>query len=139
MNEQEKDKIYIDKLENWKGGRANGYYEPFKDEIHVLNGADCMLRARIHEGTHRKRRNKLTFKFASIIRIPASNAIMLAVLFGLAFYGIAYVTLQAMIPFYFFASTYIALMFCSAYEETVANRAMTTSCREIKQNGKEPL
>ena len=131
----DKNRIFVDSLENWKGGKANGYYEPFKDEVHVLNGKDAEFRALIHEKTHQARRNHLSFKFASIVQSPAFY-IFLAAMVALAVYGALIATIQSLIPFFFFTATFIFLTGCSAYEEALANRAMNQSIKLIQQNEK---
>ena len=131
------EKTVIDRLENWKGGRANGYYEPFKDEIHVLNGQDSVFRALIHEKVHRRRRNKWTFKIATITQMPFMFWVLFTIMMFLSAYTVALHTVTSTIPLFTIGITFLFCLMCGHYEEYKANSAMMKSCRIIKQNGSE--
>src|ERR1017187_7124588 len=80
-------KIIIDRLETWNLGKASGYFEKAKDEIHILSGEDQEFRTLIHETTHADRQNKSTFRLASFFKTPLVNAILLAIMVFFAFYS----------------------------------------------------
>ncbi len=134
------DKIIYDSLEDWKGGKASGYYEPTRGEIHILRGKDQERRALAHENVHASRSNKLTFKLAELMSIKALGYILLAlmVLFGLYGSITAPMSLTGLIPFFFVAALYLTFYGCLAYEEMIADYTVAKSIRNL-QNGEIKL
>jgi hypothetical protein len=125
------EKIIYDSLEDWKGGKSAGYYEPFLNEIHILKGKDIEFRTLLHEKVHASRKTKLTFKLASIIQIEMVRNTLFGIFTVLTAIGL--LTAQY-IPFLFMAIFFLFCLFCSAYEEYRADITTLKSMREIKRN-----
>ncbi len=125
-----KTKIVKETLETWKGGKADGYFEPLTNEIHILQGKDVEFRTEIHEKVHADRQNKLTFKLGSLLQISGVSQFIFAVMIIL---GIAGAATQALIPFFFIAGIFTVLIFCYMFEELRADQVMLKSMKEIKR------
>jgi hypothetical protein len=126
-------KEYFHKLEDWEGGKANGYYEPLTDEIHILRSESMMFRVLLHERIHASRRKKLTCKVGALISInPVRNFMFLLTLI---FASLSF-TLGIM-PFLIVAGLFMSLIFCSAYEEFIVDSTVSRSVNQIKFNGEK--
>lgn len=126
-------KEIYDSLENWAAGKACGYYEPFKDEIHILKAKDQEFRALVHERAHAARKEFMTFKLASIFAVPQVTYILFGVLIMTAVIGV----LSSIYPFFGMVVIFAFLQSCHVYEEYKADKIMLTSSKAIKQNGGE--
>ena len=138
-------KTIIERLETWKGGRSNGYYEPFKDEIHVLKGVDIESRILLHERIHASRKDKITFKMASLLQIPAISNFLLGLLVLFSVFAVVPVLLDPSItvfynavPLFVIAGFFMYLNVCLTYEEEVANKAVMTSLRWLQHSSNQP-
>lgn len=125
-------KEYRDTLETWKGGKANGYYEPFLNEIHILCGEDLEFRTSIHERIHAERRNKTSARFAYILQIREVTNFLFSVLIILAITG----AVTNILPFFFVSGLFGFLLACLTFEELKADSLTEKSMREIKRNGR---
>jgi hypothetical protein len=68
--------VIFDSLEDWKGGSNVGYYLPKTNTIHILKGEYQEQRTLKHELIHAARRNKWTFKLASISNNHITTALL---------------------------------------------------------------
>jgi hypothetical protein len=131
-------KIVYETLETYQGGKSNGYYEPFKNEIHILKGKDAEFRALLHEKVHAARKEEVSFKFASLLQVPALNYMMFGLLLIFAIYALFMAkSLANTIPFLFIAGIYSFFIGCVAYEEAVADKLTLKSAKAIRQNGSD--
>jgi hypothetical protein len=132
-------KIIKETLRTWEYGKASAYFNPFSNEIHLLNGQDLEDRAETHERIHWMRQDKVTFQLASLIEYPAAVNLMFSLVIALAVFGAASISFMGgsllnLTPMLFAAAVFTALLTCHAYEEHVADQAVAKSCRETKQN-----
>lgn len=111
-------KTFIDSLEVWDGGKANGYFDFETDEIHVLRGEDQEKRTQRHEEIHASRRNKATFRLA----IAAKNLYVIVFFVGTC---ISLQALQLIGPFFIAFFAYIFLVSCVFYEEYRAEKGVS--------------
>lgn len=125
-------KIIIDRLETWNLGKASGYFEKAKDEIHILSGEDQEFRTLVHETTHADRQNKPTFRLASFFKTPIITAFLLVSLTFMVFYD-SFIS-HNYGGFVVVGFIYSIGFFCEIYEEAKADKAMLKSCREIRVN-----
>jgi fatty acid desaturase len=134
MTETPENRLVMETLETWKGGpKAVGYYQPFTNEIHILNSSDIFQRTLIHERCHALRREKTTFKLAQVFAFPAFNFILFSIMLLLAVVGV----FSSLIPFLSVATIFICLLFCHIYEEYKADLMVSQTIKEIKKNGGE--
>jgi hypothetical protein len=125
-------KIIIDRLETWNLGKASGYFEKAKDEIHILSGEDQEFRTLVHETTHADRQNKSTFRLASFFKTPVVYAVLLTLLVFWGFYG--ELINHNLYGFIAVGFVFSIGFFCEIYEEYKADQAMLKSCQEIRVN-----
>jgi hypothetical protein len=130
-------KEIFDSLETWEGGKTFGYYEPFKDEIHILRSESMMFKVLLHERIHASRKDKLSFKLAEIIQIPVVAKFLFGIFIVLAIYGIYGNTMLTAVPAIFIALLFTVLMGCITYEEYVADSLVARSVNQIKRNGEK--
>ncbi len=110
----------------WQGGQSNGYYEPDTDTISVLQSVDLELRTVFHEQAHASRRNKLSFKLASLLANPITNLMFVGIL---AVFAVAAFINFA--PFIVCSSFYLLLYFLHTNEENIANRTANKRLRDV--------
>jgi fatty acid desaturase len=128
-------KIIIESLETWTGGKATGYYQPFKNEIHVLRGKDLEHRALYHEKVHANRRDKRTAKFAQVFAVPIIPQLYFGLLMVLAVVGV----FTSIIPFLVTAGMFLFFIVCHVYEEYIADSLTARNSNEIRKLGETVL
>lgn len=121
-------KVMIHTFRDWDGGKADGYYEPASDTIHILRGEDLELRARIHEGVHASRCGKLSFRLARLVANPLVNCFMWALFVASALTALL---LQFTLLFFFMGMWYMLMLGCWAYEEAVADQKTMQTIKAI--------
>jgi hypothetical protein len=119
----------FEKLETWKGGKATGYYDVARDEIHILKGRDTEYMSLFHERVHANRKDKLTFKIGASFQMPAMRVILFALFIATAISSL--ITLE-ILPLITTTSMYILMYACVAYEEMIATKLTKKSCTAIK-------
>lgn len=122
-------KTIKDKLEDWQAGKANGYFEPRVNEIHLLNGDDVELRALWHETAHAARQDKLSFKLARALNRPAINNFLVGFLILTALISFVF----SIVPFFVAAGIFGLLVFCQAREEIIAEKAVNQKIKSLKR------
>lgn len=121
-----KTKIVYDPIENWKGGRSAGYYEPDTNEIHILKGTDHALEIEIHEGVHAQRCGLFTQRLAMLLKSKRRLS------FGLLIMLAAASPLITIYPFYALAAFTVSGVLCELYEEYVAITLTEKSVKEMR-------
>jgi hypothetical protein len=110
-------KTFIEPLDIWEGGTANGYYDFQKDEIHVLEGQYQEERVLLHEQIHASRRNKFTFRLAKAAKNPYVITFFVSILIMLQ-------AIKFIGPFFAVFTAYIYLVSCVFYEEFKAEKGV---------------
>ena len=113
----DKPTIYYDNLDNWKGGSNDGYCEQKSNCIHVLKGEYQELRTVNHEIAHLARRDKLTFKLASLANTPL-------ILGAITMLLVLTLLLQEWPSFFVIAVFNGIILLCGFHEEKEANKVM---------------
>lgn len=127
-------KVIKEPLETWTGGNSNGYFSPYKNEIHILRAESLEQKVLIHEHIHASRQNKVTFKLASISAIPGINQILFAISIILAWYAlITGDNILSLFPCFFVAALFLLFAGCNSYEEWQATSQTARACKELKK------
>lgn len=130
-----KPNVIYESFETWKGGSANGYYEPKTNEIHILKGKDMELRCLWHESAHASRQHKLTFRIAKLLQTPLYRNVFFACLVVLGLLSVFAVKSAFPIVFSAYIATalfYLSTYFCAGYEEFQANLEAKRLTKHIK-------
>jgi hypothetical protein len=106
-------KEFIDPIETW----SSNHYNPYTDEIHILQGNMLEYRALIHERAHAQRKNKATFKLAQTVNIPVVTYLFIGALAILAASSLYF----GVVPLLAFGAFYLFLLCCGGWEEYKAN------------------
>ena len=111
-------------LETWRYGVADAFYEPTRNEIHVLSPDDLYIKAMWHEREHHDRSNRLTFKLAMVMSTPALAVMLIGFFIVFSVYAVLSTNL---IPALFTG--------CLQYEEYKANQGVLRELQRYKDTG----
>lgn len=124
--------IIKEKLEHWRFGVANAYYEPENNEIHILNAEDLYIKTMWHEREHHDRSSKITFRLAQAMLTPALSVMLFGFLVVFGVYGA--LTAQ-FLPALIVAGVLVFFVACAQYEESKANAAVLRELSRYKDTG----